>query len=145
MTRYLLDTNIVSNLIKPEPSETLIEWMAAQEDESLFLSAITLAEIERGVLELPARRKRRQLEDWFNGEDGPTQTFAGRILSFNQAAASHWARLMAEGTAIGRQRSAIDAMIAAVAIANECIVVTDNAKDFDGIEFINPIRPENRK
>ncbi len=140
MTRYLLDTNIVSNLVKPEPSEALIEWMAEQEDEDLFISVFTIAEIERGIREMTEGRRRRQMEDWLNGQDGPQQTFAGRILPFDQDAALIWARLMADGTADGRSRSAIDTMIAAVAIANDCIVVTDNGRDFDGVEYINPIR-----
>lgn len=58
MTRYLLDTNIISNTVKPNPSETLLAWMAAQRDDDLFISSLTLAEIRRGILEMPAGRKR---------------------------------------------------------------------------------------
>ncbi|MBI2741929.1 MAG: type II toxin-antitoxin system VapC family toxin [Rhodospirillales bacterium] len=140
MTRYLLDTNIISNAVKPAPSPALATWMSAQADDNLFISAITLAEIRRGLLKRPAGRKRRELEDWFSGHSGPVALFAGRILPFDEAAAMVWARLMAEGTAKGRPRSAIDMMIAAIAEANDCLVVTDNEKDFAGLTTVNPIR-----
>ena len=140
MTRYLLDTNIISHATKPVPSPALTKWMNAHADEDLFITSLTLAEIRRGLLEKPARKKRRELERWFAGAEGPQALFAGRILAFDEAAALIWARLMAEGSAIGRTRSALDMIIAAVADANDCIVVTDNEKDFAGINFINPLR-----
>lgn len=140
MTRYLLDTNIISNAVKPAPSSALAAWMSAQADDDLFISAITVAEIRRGVLERPTSRKRRELEDWFSGRSGPAALFAGRILPFDEVAAMAWARLMAEGTAKGRPRSAIDMMIAAIAEANDCVVVTDNEKDFAGVAVVNPMR-----
>jgi toxin FitB len=141
VTRYLLDTNVISNVVKPMPSPALAAWMSAQADEDLFISAITLAEIRRGVLERPAGRKRREPEEWFSGRSGPVALFAGRVLPFDEMAAMAWARLMAEGTARGRPRSAIDMMIAAIAAANDCVVVTDNEKDFAGLTIVNPLRP----
>jgi toxin FitB len=63
VTRYLLDTNIISNIVKPQPSESLMVWMAAQRDEDLFLAALTLAEIRRGILEKPPGRKGRPSAD----------------------------------------------------------------------------------
>ena len=140
MTRYLLDTNIISNVIKPNPSVALLDWMAEQTDNELFISALTIAEIRRGLLEKPAGRKRTLLEAWFNGPEGPQALFAGRVLSFDETAGLIWARLMAEGTAKGQPRSALDMIIAAVAESNDCIVVTDNDKDFSGLKFINPLR-----
>ncbi len=131
MTRYLLDTNIISNVTKPRPSEALVAWMENQADEDLFISSLTLAEICRGVLEKPAGKKRARLESWFSGPEGPQRLFAGRVLAFDEKAALIWARLMAEGTATGRPRSALDMIIAAVAEANDCVVVSDNEKDFE--------------
>jgi toxin FitB len=140
VTRYLLDTNIISNLTKPAPSETLVAWMAEQADEDLFIASLTLAELRRGVLEQPAGRRRRALERWFAGPDGPPALFAGRVLAFDEPAALSWARLMAEGTAAGRPRSALDMIVAAVAEAHDCLVVTDNERDFAGLPIINPVR-----
>ena len=140
MTRYLLDTNIISNVVKPRPSEALIAWMEDRDDEDLFIASLTVAEISRGLLEKPAGKKRAQLESWFSGPEGPQALFAGRVLAFDEKAALIWARPMAEGTARGRKRSALDMIIAAVAEANDCVVVTDNERDFAGLEIVNPLR-----
>lgn len=140
MTRYLLDTNIISNIVKPKPSDTLLEWWAAQRDEDLFIASLTVAEIRRGILEKPRGKKRDALDAWFSGVEGPQSLFAGRVLSFDDKAGLIWARLMADGKAAGRPRSGLDMIVAAVAGANDCVVVTDNEKDFAGIQFINPMR-----
>jgi predicted nucleic acid-binding protein len=140
VTRYLLDTNIISNVTKPAPSEALVTWMAEQADDEMFISSLTIAEIRRGVLEKPTGKKRRELESWFDGPEGPQALFAGRVIPFDECAALIWARLMAEGTAKGRPRSALDMIIAAVAEANNCVVVTDNESDFAGLEIVNPVR-----
>ncbi len=138
--RYLLDTNVISNLIKPKPSAALVAWMADQADEDLFISSLTVAEIRRGVLEKPAGKRRDGLEAWFSGSEGPQSLFAGRILSFDEKAALVWARFMANGKSAGQPRSALDTIIAAVAAVNECIVVTDNEKHFADVKTFNPLR-----
>ena len=140
MTRYLLDTNIISNVVRPWPSESLLAWMAARHDEDLFIASLTVAEIRRGILEKPHGRKRDALDAWFAGPEGPEALFRDRILSFDVEAALIWARLMAEGKAIGRPQSGLDMIIAATAGANDCVVVTDNEKDFAGIQLVNPMR-----
>ena len=142
MTRYVLDTNIISDVTKPEPSETLVEWMTAQADENLFIASLTVAEIRRGILQTPAEAKRSALERWFAGPEGPQALFAARVLPFDEVAALVWARLMAEGTGVGRPRSALDMIIAAVAEANDCVVATNNERDFAGVTIVNPLRAE---
>jgi len=143
VTRYLLDTNVISNVVKPQPSESLLAWWAEQSDENLFITSLTVAEIRRGILEKPRGKKRDALDAWFSGSEGPQALFAGRILSFDDKSGLIWARLMAEGKAAGRPRSGLDMIIAAVAGANDCVVVTDNEKDFAGIQFVNPMRSAN--
>lgn len=138
--RYLLDTNILSNITKPQPSASLLTWMGEQADADLFIASLTVAEIFQGILEKPAGKKRAALESWFSGHEGPQSLFAGRILPFDEKAALIWGELMAEGKAVGRARSALDTIVAAIARSNSCIVVTDNERDFYGIEIINPIR-----
>ncbi len=69
--RYLLDTNIISNVTKQRPSEPLVAWMAEQNDDDLFIASLTIAEIWRGVLEKPRGKKRDHLEAWFEGREGP--------------------------------------------------------------------------
>lgn len=145
MTRYLLDTNIISNSIKPLPSEMFVEWMSEQADETLFISSLSLAEIWRGILEKPAGKKRLELEAWFKGPEGPQALFQERILPFDENAALVWGDLMAAGSAGGRPRSAFDMVIAAIARSNNCILVTDNEKHFPTIDLINPLRGANTK
>jgi predicted nucleic acid-binding protein len=140
VTRFLLDTNILSDATKPVPSPALVSWMSEQADQDLFISSLTLAEIWRGVLEKPAGKKRTQLARWFLGTEGPQALFAGRVLPFDEKAGLIWARLMAEGRVSGRPRSALDMIIAAVAEANDCILVTGNEKDFGNLKVINPLR-----
>jgi len=142
--RYLLDTNIISNITKRQPSAALIDWMSEQTDEDLFIASLTLAEIRRGVLDKPAGKRRDQLEAWFAGPEGPQALFTGRVLPFDEKSALIWAQLMAEGKAKGRPRSALDTVIAAVAQAHDCRVVTDNERDFADIGTVNPLRAGKR-
>jgi predicted nucleic acid-binding protein len=140
VTRYLLDTNIISNIVKARPSESLLAWMATQRDEHLFVASLTLAEIRRGILGKPKGKKRSALDAWFSGPEGPQALFAGRILPFDEKAALVWAALMADGKATGRPCGGPDMIIAAIAGANYCVVVTDNEKGFAGVQIVNPMR-----
>jgi len=141
VTRYLLDTNVISQATKPVPSTALLRWLAEQADEDLFISVLSLAEIWRGILEKSEGRRRRELESWFTGPEGPQALFAGRVLAFEGRAALIWARLMAEGKAAGHPRSALDMMVAAIAEANGCTVVTDNERHFiPAVPIVNPLR-----
>jgi toxin FitB len=141
LSRYILDTNIISNVTKPEPSEPLLAWMAAQADEDLFISSLTVAEIRRGILDKPKGKKRERLEAWFAGSEGPQALFSGRVLPFDEKAALAWARLMSEGRTAGRPRSDLDMIVAAVAETNGCVIVTDNEQHFVGLDVLNPSRP----
>lgn len=138
---YLLDTNIISNVTKPAPPAFLLDWMAAQDDADLYLSTITIAELQKGILDLPEGKRRQALETWFAGSMGPRAIFAGRILSFDEQAALIWGKLMSDGRKAGKPRSPIDMMVAAIAVANQCIIVSDNEKDFQGLPTVNPMRP----
>lgn len=122
----------------------LLAWLGAQKDDDLFIASLTLAEIQRGILEKPPGRKRSALDTWFSGPEGPPALFARRILPFDERAGLFWARLMAGGKAAGRPRSALDMIIASIAAANDCVVVTDNEKDFADIAFVNPLRDDPR-
>jgi hypothetical protein len=138
LTRYLLDTNIISDAVKPAPSPKLAQWMRAQSDADLHIAALSIAEIWRGILLLPNGRKRTALETWFVGPDGPPHLFAGRILAFDEPAALAWARIMVDGKAQGFTLNVSDMIIAATAEANHCIVVTANESDFRTVPFFNP-------
>ena len=90
----LLDTNIVSEASKPQPSAAVADWVQEQPDDDLFISTLTIAEIWRGVLEMTSSRRRRDLEAWFAGAGGPSALLSGRALSFDERAAMEWARIM---------------------------------------------------
>jgi len=141
LTRYLLDTNIISQATKPQPSPALLEWLKEQPRSELFIATFTLAEIRRGILAAPPGRKRQELEGWFSGAEGPLALFEGRILAFDEAAADEWARIMVEGTRTGRPRSGLDMIVAATAAANRCVVATLNDRHFRGVvNRLNPLQ-----
>jgi predicted nucleic acid-binding protein len=119
VTRYLLDTSIVSEASKAQPASGVADWVENQADSDLFISTLTIAEIWRGVLEMPSGRRRRNLEAWFAGAEGLSVLFSGRVLPFDEPAAMEWARIMAAGTAAGRPRSPIDMIIASTASVND--------------------------
>ena len=144
MTRYLLDTNVISEATKPHPSVMLTTWLGRQADTDLFIAALTLAEIKRGILDKQPGRKRRELETWFDGPEGPQALFSGRILPFDEQAALAWASIMAEGTRAGQPRSALDMIIAAIATSHGCVLATMNERHFQNcVEFINPLKIAN--
>lgn len=137
---FLLDTNIVSEVVRPEPSSALLAWMGARADAELHITALTVAEIRRGILEKAPGKRRRELEAWFDGPEGPRRLFVGRVLPFDERAALEWARIMAEGTATGRPRSALDMIVAATAAARGLTVATANERHFRdaGVPWVNP-------
>ena len=140
MTRFLLDTSVISNATRSTPSEKLLDWLAAQRDQDLFIPTLAVAEIRRGILQKEAGRKRRELEAWFSGPQGPQALFAGRVLPFDETAALAWAELMAQGAASAQPRNVLDVVVAAIARANDCKIVTDNEKHFRGLDIVNPMR-----
>ena len=126
--KYLLDTNAVSEWVKPRPDPGLAEWLAACDEESIYLSVVTLAELRRGIARLELGRRRSQLDVWLRDE--LPQRFDGRILPVTAAVADVWGELVAEREALGRPISAMDAFIAATTRLHEMILVTRNEADF---------------
>jgi predicted nucleic acid-binding protein len=134
----LLDTNVVSELMRPAPSEAVLAWFAAQDAADLYLSAIGEAELRRGAAMLPEGKRRDQLMatiDAMIAED-----FAGRILPFNSAAAQAFVLVFLERRAAGRPISFADGQIAATARAQGAAIATRNTADFAGcgIAVIDP-------
>jgi toxin FitB len=140
VTRFLLDTNIITNPAKPLPSPELQVWLQLQAGENLFICTWSLAEIWNGILLMPRGKRREVLEDWYAGSTGPLRLFADRVLAFDAGAAHKWAELMAEGRLTGRNRSLPDTIIASIALTQNCVLVTDNERDFVGLSTLNPMR-----
>ena len=134
----VLDTNVLSELMKPAPIERVVRWMAAQPATSLYTTTVTQAEILHGVMLLPAGRRRNAVEA--AAEAMFKEEFAGRVLSFGSDAARLYARIAAERRRAGRPISHFDAQIAAITRATGAAVATRNVADYDGcgVKVINP-------
>jgi predicted nucleic acid-binding protein len=134
----LLDTNIVSELMRPAPSQAVMAWLAAQPAASLFISAVTEAELRYGVMLLPEGRKRAELVSAI--EAMLAEDFADRILPFDSAAAMAFADISSSRRQAGRPISQFDALIAAIARSRGAELATRNVADFEGsgVEVINP-------
>jgi predicted nucleic acid-binding protein len=134
----ILDTNLVSELMKLAPSTAVIAWMDRQSLDDLFTTSITEAEILYGVERLPKGKRRdelmRQAEAVF------AEDYAGRVLAFDERAAREFARIVAERRMRGRPIPFADAQIAAIARANRATLATRNTQDFEGcgVSVVNP-------
>jgi predicted nucleic acid-binding protein len=131
---YLLDTNTVSELMKPAPETFVLSWLEQHENEC-FLSAITVGEIEKGIALLPAGRRKNQLQEVFQIF---TRTTEARILSFDVDVARRWAILTSTSQRKGRTLSVLDSMIEATALHWDLAVVTRNVSDFVEASTLNP-------
>ena len=135
---FLLDTNVVSEWTKPRPNGGVITWLDEADEERVFLSVATLAELRHGVERLPAGSRRKLLDTWLS-EQLPLR-FESRILSVDNAVADAWGRLVAQCEARGRSLAAMDGLIAATAVAHDLTLVTRNATDFQAVlrAVLNP-------
>lgn len=139
MTRYLLDTTIVSDGLRPRPDPRIAEWLGAVRSSASFLSAMTLGELRHGIALLPSGSDRREsLTQWL--DDDLLVRFRGRILPFDLAAALAWGDLFGEARAKGVTLPIIDSQIAAIAKVNDLTLVTRNTRHFEqcGISVIDP-------
>ncbi len=135
----VLDTNVISELVRVEPSPQVARWIVAQPDHALYITAVTEAEIRVGVNMMPTGKRKAQLQATV--DQILAQVFAGRILAFDSVAAVVYAEISANRRSIGRPISPFDAQIAAIARANGAeAVVTRNVDDFanTGLTVINP-------
>lgn len=135
----LLDTNVLSECMRPAPNARVLAWLDAQAPAHLFISAVTRAEIALGIALLPDGARRQGLRS--AAEAMFEQEFAGRCLPFDAGAAEHYARIVAHRTGLGRPISVEDAQIAAIALAGGLALATRNQRDFaaiDGLTLIDP-------
>ena len=127
---FLLDTNAVSEWVKPQPNPGLIAWMEATDEDRVYLSVITLVELRYGVDRLPASKKQR-LDDW--SENELPFRFEARILDIDSKIAHACGRMIARREAIGRPLEVMDALLAATAEVHGLTVITRNNSDFEGV------------
>jgi toxin FitB len=135
---YLLDTNAISEWVKPRPDPGIILWLDEVDEDRTYLSVITVGELRKGIDRLAGGRRRDRLDRWLNG--GLRVRFGDRILPVDVAVADEWGRLLARAENAGTALGGIDALIAATAIVHHLQVVTRNADHFRpaGVDVICP-------
>jgi predicted nucleic acid-binding protein len=136
--KWLLDTNVLSELLRAQPDDRVLRWFAQQHAEALFVSAITQAEMLYGAALLPRGRRRTQLEQQLQAMFD--EEFERRVLPFDGQAAVAYAALVLVRRSAGRPISQFDAQIAAIAVTHRATLVTRNVEDFDGcgLSVVNP-------
>ena len=142
---FLLDTNVVSEWMKPRPTPGVVSWLADVDEDRVFISVVTLSEIRYGVERLPLGRRRKQLEDWLEHE--LPLRFEGRILSVDPTIADTSGRISARSECAGRPMQAIDSFIAATAEVHQLILVTRDESDFKTVvkNILNPWKDNGRE
>jgi predicted nucleic acid-binding protein len=138
MSGFLLDTNCISELVRPKPDPHVLDWMEAADESLLFLSVLTLGELRKGTAGLPQGKRRTQLETWL--EVDLQARFAQRILPIDFSVADRWGVIIAEAKRAGKSIPVIDGLLAATAIQHNLTIVSRNAKDFAGVpvQTLNP-------
>lgn len=131
--RLLIDTNVLSEVTKPRPSEYVLGWLDRLDEDRAFISAVSIAEIRRGVALMDSGRKRDLLAQWL-ARDLP-QRFERRVIPVDEPIALAWGDVMALAKRSGRGLGSMDGLIAATAIAHDLTLATRNIKDFEGFGF----------
>jgi predicted nucleic acid-binding protein len=138
--KFLLDTNAVSEWVKPRPNPGIVQWFDEVDEDRTFLSVITLGELRRGVDRLPNGRRRDNLERWLTGD--LLDRFTDRVLPVDSLVADEWGRLLARAETAGKAIAGIDGLVAATANVHNMQVVTRNVRHFRlaGVGVICPWR-----
>ncbi len=135
---FLLDTNVVSEWTKPRPNAGVMNWLATTDEDRVFLSVVTIAELRHGIERLATGRRRSRLDEWLRDE--LVLRFEGRVLPVGTRIAEAWGRLVAGLEAQGRPINAMDALLAATAEQHTLTLVTRNESDFEASvkSILNP-------
>ncbi len=136
--KYLLDTCVISEIIKPQADKNVISWMKNQDEESLYLSVLTFGEIEKGIEKSPDGAKKKKLQLWV--EDDLKNRFEGRIVTINLDVSVKWGAIQGIAELQGKPMPTIDGLIAVSGLVHNCIVVTRNVSDMEQstVELLNP-------
>ena len=136
--RFLIDTNVISEFVRPKPSLQVKHWFESADPESLFASVVTFGEIRLGIEDLPEGKRRAALEQWL--EEGVPEWFQANLLPVTKAIADRWGQMTIQAKRKGVTISTADGLIAATALEHDLTLVTRNAKDFAvvGVKLFNP-------
>ncbi|NTV50273.1 MAG: type II toxin-antitoxin system VapC family toxin [Geobacteraceae bacterium] len=127
--KYLLDTCLISELVKKEPNPAVVSWLDEQDEQKLFLSVLNLGELQKGISKLPDGTRKSELQAWV--ELDLVERFTGRILEIDLDTSLCWGRLQGEAEQAGEKLPVMDSLIAATAAAHGLIVVTRNVRDIE--------------
>ena len=135
---WLLDTCIVSELVRPKPAASVVGWINERDEGDLFLSVITIGELEKGIARLADSARRKALEQWVRIE--LAERFSGRLLGIDAAVAARWGAFVGKSESRGEPLPVIDSLIAATSLQHELTVVTRNTGDLErcGARCFNP-------
>lgn len=135
---YLLDTCVLSEFTRRQPDKGVVEWLDSIEEDKLFISAITIGEIQRGIERMPDSHRKIELLVWMN--NGLLQRFNGRMIAIDAPTMLLWGSLMARLEAAGQPMGVMDSLIVSSALQNNLVVATRNVADFKttGVQVINP-------
>jgi len=136
--KYLLDTCVIGELIKPQPDKNVVHWLKLQDESQLYLSVLTLGEISKGIEKLNDETRKKKLHLWV--EDDLRNRFRGRILPINEQVALIWGQIQGRAEKKGRPMPAIDGLIAATGLAFRMIVLSRNISDMQpsGVALLDP-------
>jgi toxin FitB len=135
---YLLDTNVVSEAIKPQPNATVLNWLQTNSSTLFYISALSIGELEQGIVRSPSPRRAKELRDWLETSLKPS--FRNRILGLDENTMTTWGRITGEALNKGRPASFFDSLLAATAITHQFTLITRNVKDVSMLS-VNTFNP----
>lgn len=124
---YLLDTNVVSEAVKPQPDAKVLHWLQTNSPSHFYISALSIGELEQGIVRSPNPKRAKELRSWLENELKPG--FRNRILGLDEAVMTTWGRITGEALNKGRPASLLDSLLAATAITHQFTLVTRNVRD----------------
>ncbi len=135
---YLLDTCVISELIKPKPSPKVVKWISDIDETCLYISVLTIGEIHKGIEKLPESKKKNNLHKWVNFD--LKERFDNKILSIDINIATTWGKVQAQSELIGQTLPSIDGLIACTGIVHDLTIATRNTKEMkvSGVSLLNP-------
>ncbi|MFZ1986735.1 MAG: type II toxin-antitoxin system VapC family toxin [Desulfatitalea sp.] len=134
----MLDTCVISELVKPQPNVELVDWCGRQNEESLFLSSITIGEIQKGISKLPPSERKKTLQNWLDTD--LLDRFGDRIIGIDTKVARMWGEIQAATEKTGLKMPVIDSLIASSGLVYDLTIVTRNVQDMQasGVRLLNP-------
>lgn len=136
--KYLLDTCVISEMIRQKPSNKVVDWITGENETNLFISVLTFGELHKGIEKLDQSKRKEELHSWV--ENDLKERFLSRTLSIDLLVAQVWGKIQGLAEKSGRSLPAIDSLIAATGIAHHLTVVTRNTADMEasGVSLLNP-------